>query len=161
MCENILCFGSSHSPLPLKLLTLNPVGFTFDSFQPRSRLFNCLLLSLVHIHPGCSPCSCHASDVEALLCASTWWGKRTEKGEGGGSGACLLSRRCKLTPKKTLSRSVSRLPACFHPRAPSLFRAVTRGGWRGDGTQSGVGVAFLFRRRGPLVHQTPPASCTS
>lgn len=51
----------SHSCTPLRLLTRTLPWFTFDRFQPCltlthsqpcSCLFNCLLLSLVHIHSG-------------------------------------------------------------------------------------------------------------
>lgn len=57
MCESILCFWWFHTPTPLKLLTPTLLWFTFDRLQPcltlthsqpRSRLFNCLLLSLAH-----------------------------------------------------------------------------------------------------------------
>lgn len=63
MCESILCFWWFLTPTPLKLLTPTLPWFTFDRLQPcltlthsqpRSRLFNCLLLSLVHIHWRCS-----------------------------------------------------------------------------------------------------------
>lgn len=63
MCENILCFWWFHTPTRLKLLTPTLLWFTFDRLQPcltlthsqpRSRRFNCLLLSLVHIHSRCS-----------------------------------------------------------------------------------------------------------
>lgn len=146
MCESILCFWWFHTRTPLKLLTPTLLWFTFDRLQPcstlthsqpRSRLFNCLLLSLVHIHWRCSS-SLSSSPLhrrsfsprvgcgDASVCRDS---ARKKEGGGGPSQVCLLSPWCKLTQKKTLSGSVCRLPSWlpFRPRAPSLLRAVTRG----------------------------------
>lgn len=98
----------------------------------------------------------HALDEPVLLCAATQRGKR-----GGPSQVCLLSPRCKLTQKKTLSGSVGCLPGFLStPVLPlsseqwpeELTRVARRGGNRG------VGGTFLFKllgNMGPLCPRHP------
>lgn len=144
MCESILCFWCFHTRTPLKLLTPTLLWVTFDRLQPcstlthsqpRSRLFNCLLLSLVNIHLRCSS-SLSSSPLHQRSFSPRVWMWRclcvprlSEEKEGGPSQVCLLSPWCKLTPKKTLSGSVCCLLGLLSaPALPlSLFRAVTRG----------------------------------
>lgn len=140
--KHTVFFGAFTLLPPIKLLTPTLPWFTFDRLQPcltlthsqpRSRLFNCLVLSLVHIHSRCSS-SLSSSPLHRrsfsprVGCGGASVCRDSARRGGGPSRVCLLSPRCKLTQKKTLSRSVGCLPGfLFRPRAPSLFRAVTRG----------------------------------
>lgn len=132
MCESILCFWWFHTLTPLKLLTPTLLWFTFDRLQPcstlthseqGSRLFNCLLLSLVHIHSRCSS-SLSSSPLHRrsfsprVGCGGASVCCNSARKRGGPSQVCLLSPWCKLTQKKTLSGSVGCLPGFFS--APAL-----------------------------------------
>lgn len=168
-------FGAFTLLPPIKLLTPTLPWFTFDRLQPcltlthsqpRSRLFNCLVLSLVHIHSRCSS-SLSSSPLHrrsfsprvgcggASVCRDS--ARKKKKGgcvgrRGGASRVCLLSPRCKLTQKKTLSRSVGCLSWLPFPPPRSLShqssdqRSLTRVARRGG--NRGVGGAFLFKLSG-------------
>lgn len=114
MCESILCFWCFHTPTPLKLLTPTLPWFTFDRLQPcltlthsqpRSRLFNCLVLSLVHIHSRCSS-SLSSSPLHQrsfsprVGCSGASVCRDSARKRGGPSRVCLLSPRCKLTQRR-------------------------------------------------------------
>lgn len=143
MCESILCFWWFHTPTPLKLLTPTLPWFTFDRLQPcltlthsqpRSRLFNCLLLSLVHIHSRCSS-SLSSSPLHRrsfsprVGCGVASVCRDSVRKKGGGTLSSVFVVTVVQINSEEDAPWVCWLPSWlpFRPHAPSLFRAVTRG----------------------------------
>lgn len=145
-CVKAYCVFGGFTLLPPSNFSLQTLlWFVFDRLQPcltlthsqpRSRLFNCLLLSLAHTHSRKSSSLFLLPSSPEILLATRWMcrcfcepqlSKETEKKKGGLSQVCLLSPRCKLTRKKTLSRSVGCLSGFLSAPTLSLFRVVTRG----------------------------------
>lgn len=143
MCESVLCVWWFHTPTPLKLLTPTLPWFTFDRLQPcltlthsqpRSRLFNCLLLSLVHSHSrnssSLSSSPPHRRSFSPCVgCAGASVCCNSARKKGGGTLSSVFVVTTVQINSEEDALWVCRLPSWlpFRPRAPSLFRAVTRG----------------------------------
>lgn len=135
MCESILCFWCFHTRTPLKLLTPTLLWVTFDRLQPcstlahsqpRSRLFNCLLLSLVNIHLRCSS-SLSSSPLHRRSFSPRVWMWRclcvprlSEEKRGGTLSSVFVVTVVQINSEEDALRACL-LPSwlAFRPRAPS------------------------------------------